>query len=26
MGKSWDKSGIAYNTDMRKECLRVLKP
>ena len=26
MGKSWDKSGIAYNVDMWKECLRVLKP
>jgi len=26
MGKSWDKTGIAYNIDMWKECLRVLKP
>ena len=26
MGKSWDNSGIAYNVDMWKECLRVLKP
>jgi len=26
MGKAWDKSGIAYNVDMWKECLRVLKP
>lgn len=26
MGKSWDKTGIAYNKDMRTECLRVLKP
>jgi len=26
MGKSWDASGIAYNTDMWRECLRVLKP
>jgi site-specific DNA-methyltransferase (adenine-specific) len=26
MGKSWDNSGIAYNVDVWKECLRVLKP
>ena len=26
MGKSWDSTGIAYNKDMRNECLRVLKP
>ena len=26
MGKSWDKSGIAYNVEMWRECLRVLKP
>lgn len=26
MGKSWDASGIAYNVDLWKECLRVLKP
>lgn len=26
MGKSWDSTGIAYNIDMWKECLRVLKP
>jgi len=26
MGKTWDKSGITYNIDMWKECLRVLKP
>jgi len=26
MGKSWDNTGIAYNVDMWKECLRVLKP
>jgi len=26
MGKAWDKSGIAYNVDMWRECLRVLKP
>ena len=26
MGKKWDNSGIAYNVDMWKECLRVLKP
>ena len=25
MGKKWDNSGIAYNSDMWKECLRVLK-
>lgn len=26
MGKSWDNSGIAYNTEMWKEAFRVLKP
>ena len=26
MGKSWDSTGIAYNVDMWKEVLRVLKP
>lgn len=26
MNKHWDSSGIAYNVDMWKECLRVLKP
>jgi DNA modification methylase len=26
MGKSWDASGIAYNINLWKECLRVLKP
>jgi len=26
MGKGWDSSGIAYNVDLWKECLRVLKP
>jgi len=26
MGKSWDNSGIAYNVEVWKECLRVLKP
>jgi DNA modification methylase len=26
MGKSWDSSGIAFNTDVWLECLRVLKP
>lgn len=26
MGKSWDSSGIAYNVDVWRECLRVLKP
>lgn len=26
MGKHWDSSGIAYDVDMWKECLRVLKP
>jgi site-specific DNA-methyltransferase (adenine-specific) len=26
MGKSWDNSGIAYNVDVWRECLRVLKP
>lgn len=25
MGKKWDNSGIAYNVEMWKECLRVLK-
>ncbi len=26
MGKSWDKSGIANNVQLWRECLRVLKP
>lgn len=26
MGKKWDNTGIAYDTDMWKQCLRVLKP
>jgi len=26
MGKAWDSTGIAYNVDLWKECLRVLKP
>lgn len=26
MGKSWDKTGIANNIELWKECLRVLKP
>ena len=26
MGKAWDASGIAFNVDVWKECLRVLKP
>lgn len=26
MGKSWDSTGIAYNVDLWRECLRVLKP
>jgi site-specific DNA-methyltransferase (adenine-specific) len=26
MGKRWDSTGIAFNVDMWKECLRVLKP
>ncbi len=26
MGKSWDKSGIANNVQLWKECLRVLRP
>lgn len=26
MGKSWDKSGIAFNKELWKEALRVLKP
>ncbi len=26
MGKGWDKSGIANNIDLWRECLRVLKP
>jgi len=26
MGKSWDSTGIAYNVEMWRECLRVLKP
>ena len=26
MGKSWDNTGIAYNVELWRECLRVLKP
>jgi DNA modification methylase len=26
MGKEWDGTGIAFNVDLWKECLRVLKP
>ncbi len=26
MGKKWDNTGIAYNVDVWRECLRVLKP
>jgi DNA modification methylase len=26
MGKKWDSTGIAYDIDVWKECLRVLKP
>jgi DNA modification methylase len=26
MGKKWDSTGIAYNSDLWRECLRVLKP
>lgn len=26
MGKKWDNTGIAYNIDLWRECLRVLKP
>jgi DNA modification methylase len=26
MGKKWDNTGIAYNTDLWRECLRALKP
>ena len=26
MGKKWDNSGIAFNVEVWKECLRVLKP
>jgi DNA modification methylase len=26
MGKSWDNSGVAYNVEVWRECLRVLKP
>jgi DNA modification methylase len=26
MGKSWDASGIAYNVELWRECLRILKP
>jgi site-specific DNA-methyltransferase (adenine-specific) len=26
MGMEWDKTGISYNIDIWKECLRVLKP
>lgn len=26
MGKAWDSTGVAYNVDVWRECLRVLKP
>jgi hypothetical protein len=26
MGRAWDQSGIAYNIELWKQCLRVLKP
>jgi DNA modification methylase len=26
MGKAWDSTGIAYNVELWRECLRVLKP
>ena len=26
MGKTWDSTGIAYNTELWQQCLRVLKP
>jgi DNA modification methylase len=26
MGKKWDSTGIAYNIELWKECLRILKP
>lgn len=26
MGKSWDNSGIAYNVEVWRQCLRILKP
>jgi len=26
MGKEWDGTGIAFNVELWKECLRVLKP
>lgn len=26
MGKAWDSTGISYNVELWKECLRVLKP
>lgn len=26
MGRSWDRTGIAYSVEMWRECLRVLKP
>jgi site-specific DNA-methyltransferase (adenine-specific) len=26
MGKTWDSTGIAYNTQLWRQCLRVLKP
>lgn len=26
MGRAWDASGIAYNVDLWKQCLRVLRP
>jgi len=26
MGKAWDSTGIAYNTELWRQCLRILKP
>ncbi|GAA2629937.1 DNA-methyltransferase [Streptomyces axinellae] len=26
MGRTWDRTGIAYNVDLWRDCLRVLKP
>lgn len=26
MGRSWDSTGVAYNVEMWRECMRVLKP
>jgi len=26
MGKAWDSTGIAYNTELWRQCLRVMKP